>query len=88
MVHVEGSHTSENIKKYIESGINIFQFDKSKIRGIYFSFFIKLTFLSSYLEKFSSAVVCDQGSNFVRLFSQIKEGENGKKICIGFCVDF
>jgi hypothetical protein len=33
MVRMTGKHTAENIKKSIEHGVNIFEFDKSKIHG-------------------------------------------------------
>jgi hypothetical protein len=35
MLRMSGNHTSENVKKAVEDGINVFDFDKSKVHGKY-----------------------------------------------------
>jgi hypothetical protein len=69
-----GPHSAEVIKSAIEQMVNRYDFDKSKIKGS--SSRIGLRSLPSYSD-FFKAVVCDEGSSLVRLFSQISNEKNG-----------
>jgi hypothetical protein len=80
MMRMPGPHCAENIKIAVEKMVNKFLFDKSKIHCIKF----KLKFLfnsfnnsSFIISLFFKAIVCDEGSSLVRIFSQIVNDKEG-----------
>ncbi|MBX9838051.1 MAG: hypothetical protein K2X69_07005 [Silvanigrellaceae bacterium] len=71
-----GSHTSESIKFVMENILNKFTFNKSKISCKFLYNMLKIRILNM-LKHLSLilAICCDQGSNFVRLFSQLEHAQ-------------
>jgi len=65
---------AENVKVTIEKIVNKFKFDKTKIRGLIKRSFLVKNFIfifCLFILFIHLAVVCDEGSNLVRLFLQL-----------------
>lgn len=69
MTPMPGSHSAENIRKALLNLLKRFSFNKKKIHCNYHFKIFKKLFSNNILVMV--AIVCDEGSNLVRLFSQI-----------------
>ncbi len=76
MIRMKSPHSAENVKAAVEEMVNKFGFNKKKLNGKKQHY--KITFWPVEIINLLNfkAVICDQGSNLVRLFGEINDPQN------------